>query len=528
MAPRRKVVTPPSGADPAVEAAREAVARELVKRARLPRAIAALESSLFGPQRAFVFDTAKRVMSDSGRRSGKTWGLGARILRVADGHPGETIPVFERTATAESARVLWKTLQTINETYNLGASFHNSRLVCTLPNRAEVAILGADTQEAADKARGGRYPAAFVDEAGTFRHHILKYLLDEVLEPALLDFGGSLTLTGTPTPRRQGAFWEAKGNSEYSVHSWTFLDNLALPVGKEREGLDEAGCLAWRINQLQQTLKRLNAPEWRGIVAAMPAHIQREWFGHWAEDDSQLIYKVARLNYCEPDGGPVKTPNLARPGWHYLIGVDVGWNDPCAFVVVAWRRDEPDLWVLESFQEQHLLTDAIAANLDRLRARYPNAPIVMDAGGHGGKLVEQTMVRKYGLRVEAAKKRGKWDRIAFLNSDFVSGRIRIVQQLNRDLIADLLQLRNAPPAPDGTVPDKEHPADDNHLPDALLYAATAVYGIRRGFPDGDAPEAGSPAWAKVLEQRMLDADERQHARRKDVSTTAGSAHELLS
>lgn len=521
MARRRVVASgatapaqPVSVLDPALQAAREAVAEELVRRQRLPRAMAALEETLFGKQRAFVESTHRRVVAWSGRRAGKTYGLAARILRVAERYPRTTIPVFEKTQTSESARVLWKTLQEIDERFNLNAKFHHSRFIMTLANGCEVVLMSADTQEACDKARGGRFPAAFIDEAGTLRSHILEYLILEVLEPALLDYQGTLTVAGTPTPRRQGTFFDICHNPAWDRHRWDFRDNDCIPLEVEPKLR-----LAARLADFAAYLAR------HGFTESTP-RVQREWFGEWVDDHTSLIYRLARLNYDPAVVGPV--PDFRQPGWSFLLGLDVGWNDPCAFVVVAWRRDQPELWVVESFEEPQLLPDQVAAHIERLKLRYGQTlPVVMDAGSHGGKIIEQSLAAKHGIRAVAARKRGKFDHIAFLNSDLVSGRVRFVQGSNRELIADMLTLRYAPPTKDGTQHEEEHAADDNHLPDALLYAATYITSTRKGFGEAAAPEKGTAEWAAAYEARVLAEDARQARQGRRLESTAAEAEALL-
>jgi hypothetical protein len=467
-----------------------------------------------------VDDASPRVVVHTGRRGGKTFGLGARILRVAKAFPGSTIPVFERTQTCEAARVLWKTLQVINEEFQLGANFHHSRMIMTLSNKAEIVIMGADTLEACDKARGGRYPAAFVDEAGTLRSHILDYLLKDVLEHALADFNGSLTLAGTPTSKCQGAFYEACHKPGWSKHHWTFFENTSLPL-RFRDG-SKGSDHTPEERRLERYAMFADKLAREGLTGREP-RVRREDFGEWHEDTDGLIYKLGIQNYSPSPPYDVKAPDLRKPGWRYLIGLDVGWRDATAFVVVAWRRDAPNLWVLESEQHSEMLPDNIAAQLERIRMRYgAHTPIVMDCGSHGGKIIEELLLQKHGIKVAAARKRGKFDHIAFVNSDMVSGRLKIIQSTNRDLIADLLQLRYAPPAIDGTVPEKEHPADDNHLPDALLYACTAITGIRKGHGEADAAERGSAEWKAEQERKWLEADERSQGRRPDNDRLAAA------
>lgn len=466
-------------------AIRRAARKELESRAALPAAFEAYRATLFDWQRRLVESTAPRKVVHSGRRSGKTHGLGGCILDTAAQYPGCTIPVFERTSTSQAARVLWKSLQETNEKHKLGMTFHHSLLIARFTNRAEVVILGADTAEAADKARGMATPAAFIDEAGSFRAHILDYLVRDVLDAALLDYRGSLTMAGTPPPRWAvgNLFYEACQSKSWDVYHTTFLDNEALPLNMpdstpaERRVAREAEFAA----MLQRNGWTKNTPR-----------VMREWLGLWVQDNESLLYALSDFNWRG-----VATPDTSKGDWRFGLGIDFGFSpDPCAFVVVGWRRGDPMVYVLESYEQVGLIPSAVAAHVERLRARYNFSFIVGDTGGLGGKAYAEELKQTFHIPVEAAKKRGKQAFIEVLNGELLSGKLHIVPATNQDLLEDLQMVRRGE---DGLDEAADHEA--SHLPDALRYTVCHQR-AQAGLGERDRPEKFSLAWWREREDAM--------------------------
>lgn len=465
-----------------------AIARELARRKRLPAAVASLEASLFAAQAAFVNDPAKRVVSRAGRRGGKTWGLATIAMREATKRAGTTVPVIERTLTCAAARELWKALKDLNERFKLGARFHESFMLCTLPNRSEILIAGADTIEAADKLRGGKYPAALLDEAGTFRDHVLRYLVNEVLGPALFDFGGRLFVAGTPAVRKSGWFYEASTGAldGWSQHHWNFRSNPHIPYDvidaapytpEQREAAREAEFLSV-IRDLGHSVES--------------PFVQREWFGEWVSDTDSLAWMLSDDAWKD-----VRTPaDVYNPVlWLYGLGIDPGFNDPTAFVVAARHRVTRQRVVLESYEQAGILPSAVPGHVVKLRERYPFTFIVVDTGGYGKGSAEEMLQSQWGLPVVAARKRGKELHRTFANDGLRSGNIRLVEATNRELIADMQVLRkNA----DGT----DDARDSNHLSDAFLYLMHHMHTLSSEKGPGAKHERGSPEWLAALEARI--------------------------
>lgn len=508
----RRIVQPTSTVsasptpDPVAQARRRVARAELERRRRLPAAVAALSASLERnpKQLAFVQSEAKRIVTCAGRRSGKTRGVVARALRAAVRFPGRTIPVCEKTLTCASAVEFWRTLHEVDAEFDLGIRFNNSLLRADLDNGATILLAGVNTTDEADKLRGGHYPEALVDEAGTLRPTVLEYLVQQVLEPALMDEDGTLVLAGTPSPRRIGMFFEActravgrregsQAAGAWELHHWTFRDNDALPLGHDAETPEwrRAAREAWFTNLLASYGWTVDSP-W----------VRREYLGEWVEDTEGLIYRLAPLNHLD-----LESPDLEHGEWRYGLGIDFGYDDPCAFVVVAWRKGEPWLWVIESFERPHLIPSAVAGVVERLRIRYRFSFIVGDFGGYGKGPAEE-MRQRWGIPVEPAKKRGKEAHVAFVNGDLASGIIRILPEGNPDLIEDMYALRRAE---GGEWAEDER--DDNHLTDAFLYACMQQRSAVRGLPERPPPERGSREWYEALDEaRMQRFIESERAR----------------
>lgn len=503
---------PAPRAHPAAFAATQRAARlELTRRARLPAAVTALLDGLFGEQRRLVECTDRRIVTCAGRRSGKTHALVARAVRAAAANPRRTIPVFQRTQTSSGSRVFWKALVELDAAFTLGCRFHNSLYLATLPNNSEIIILGADTADGADKARGDAYPEAIIDEAGTLRPHILSYLLDDVLAPALFDYGGTVVLAGTPNVRPVGPFAEACATSGVNANAaagwtqfhWTLFDNPHLPKDEGSADLDAATRATLRDTQFRAEMAA------RGHDLNDP-YVQREYFGRWVHDSSMLAYRVPDYAWR----GVVAPDDLwSRPrNYAWTCGIDMGFNDPTAFVLVARCRRTGTLWVVESSEASGLIPSAVCARLAAIRARVGrfDHPVVADTGGYGKGPAAEMASARWGFAVQPARKSPGYKPTAreFLSGDLATGRVRIIEASNPDLIHDLTSLRV-------TEDGDDDPRDPNHLPDALLYVAMALASTDRGFGDRSRVVLpGTPEWEAALDASMeaaaIDALRRAH------------------
>src|SRR5690606_6944543 len=100
----------------------------------------------------------------------------------------------------------------------------------------------------------------------------------------------------------------------------------------------------------------------------------------------------------------------------YVLGMDLGYEDSTAFVVLGFDEKVGQTWVIESWSETHLIPSAVAARVDRLRERYNFSYMVADSGGFGKGYVEE-MKQRYSIPIEAAEKNRKPAYIELLNGD---------------------------------------------------------------------------------------------------------------
>lgn len=478
----------------------KALLREKARRNKLPAAVEQVLESLFPLQAEFEGSKARRKVGKAGRRSGKTFGLGARLFRAAVEHPGSVVPVFERTLTCTAANTLWAELRTIDERYKLEADFHNTYRTATLTNKSVIALLGSDTIEQCDKHRGGKFPVVGVDEAGTYRDHVLEYLLDQVVIPATVDYHGEIIVTGTPSLQTKGTWYNMCHNlgkdgrplpkAVWEQHHWTLLDNPTIPDHILKGGNSPAERRAFREFMLREILEEKNWTE-------QTACFLREYMGVWANDMDERVYAV------DSDRNLIDhLPVLERgQSWTYWLSMDLGFNDPTAFVVLARRTGDPTLYVVESYEQTELVPSQVAEHVARLQARFTFSGIVADTGGYGKGPAEE-MKQTYGIPVEAAQKSGKRAALEHTSGECRTGRIKIVRDSNMPLWEDLLAL------PWNEDKSDVHERYRDHLPDALLYGARkAAHSLPTRGPGATlGPAAGSREWyelqADAFERRM--------------------------
>lgn len=456
---------------------------EQTRRNRLPKALAELVAG-FHPKQRLMFDSKhKRKVGKAGRRGGKTHELLGEALNAAVLFPGAQIPICERTLECNAAKRLWKDLIALDGKYELGINFHHTYKTATLSNKSEIKLWGTDTQEGCDKVRGEGVPWVGVDEAGHYRSKVLEYLLTEVVEPMLVDHNGTVSVYGTPGLDLTGQWYRMCHDSTgiWEQHYWTLLDNPYLGVGTDAERAEYRERVLVEVRQAY------------GWSETTPRYL-REWLGIWAAGDGDKCYPLTWDRNVIPALPETPTWNP----WRYWLGLDLGFHDPCAFVIYAGRRDDPCIYVAKSYERQGLIPSAVAAEVERLRDEYDGfVTIVADTGGYG-KGVAVEMQQKFGIPVEGAKKRDKRVYMEHTAGDCSNGRIKIVQRTNRELLDDLFHL-----AWNDDRTDND-PNQRDHLPDAFLYGHRHRPFTQLGLGDADAPERGSNAWQTAQEEALIE------------------------
>lgn len=423
----------------------------------------------------FAKDPSKRKAARCSRRAGKTVALAALMGQFAENYPGGLI-IYITTTKKAAKRLAWPELRRLHRTYSLGWRFNDTEAFITTPGGSVIVLAGADKTDDIEKFRGLAPNLVVLDESASFKAHINR-LIEEVLEPALMDYDAPLILAGTPGRIPKGLFWEATaGNSrEWATHHWTMLDN---PLNPRWAGRDNWRQLAQ--NELWKVLRR------KGWTIDTP-RFRREYLGLWCKDESEMLYRY--------DAGAVLVDELP-PGedWQFVMGIDLG-ETGTAFFVWAYSPDVTNVYGVWAEKHRHLRLEDVARIGKPLEKLFsPMKMKVIDTGGLG-----QTFARHLKERHDfvciPAEKRQKTAFIELLNDDLGAGHVFLLRDTTNTLRAewDILE-RDA----DGD----EAARQDNHTSDAALYA----WRYCRHYKGGKArqPRPGEKGYERHLEEQMWD------------------------
>lgn len=361
------------------------------------RPLFVLEDFLFKEQIDFVKDPARFATAVCSVRAGKTTACAADLINTALSMPGTT-GLYITLARSSAKRIVWPDLHCIIRDFGLDAEFNETELTVKFLNGSRIYCSGANTEAETEKLRGlSNVALAYIDESQAFRSH-LKELIDDVLVKRLYDTNGRCRLIGTPGPIPAGYFYEASKSSSWSHHAWTLHNN---PWIERKSGLT--------VNALiKQDMDR------KGVTIDDPS-IQRECFGRWVLDSESLI-----LNYSADKNHYEELP----PGnWHYILGMDFGFNDADSFSVLGWQDSSPDTYLIEEDIRENQTFEQMESNFEKLYNKYPFSYVEADPGGGGKKLIESLKPR-YKIPFNAADKTEKVPNLKLLNNALRTGRFK--------------------------------------------------------------------------------------------------------
>lgn len=352
-----------------------------------------IEEFCFDKQINFIRDPARFKIAVTSRRSGKSTACVADLLNTAITEKGDVAYITLSRITAK--RIIWRELLRLNKEYGLRGRPDNSDLSMHMPNGNIIYVSGAKDASEGEKFRGLSFKKVYIDEAQSFRSYI-KELIEDILEPALTDYYGSLILIGTPGPIPAGYFYDASQNTQWSRHHWTMQQNPFIKIKSKKEPLEIIQELATR----------------RGLTVNDPS-IQREFFGQWIKDLNSLVFKFnPNINIA------VELPkNLT-----YIFGIDIGYKDADAIAVLGYSHVTGKVYLVEEKVTTKQDITSLVEQIKELQVKYSPVKMVMDAGALGKKIQEEIRNR-HQLPLEAADKNRKFEYITMMNDDLRAGRL---------------------------------------------------------------------------------------------------------
>jgi hypothetical protein len=439
----------------------------------------------FAEQTAFILDPSKLKALLATRRSGKSFAAGRYLLKDAYETPGCSVLYVGLTRESAKRTMIKDVLLPLDEKLKLGCEYNKADLTLTLPNKSVVYVLGLDSNDAQKrKVFGQKFRLVIIDEAALYSID-LRELVYSVLQPAIADYRGTICLMGMPSNNQRGLFFDlTQGQESTKPGTWTHDDM--------------AGGARWSGHRWSAWQNPYMADKWEAEISAKKAinplidltpMYQQEYLGRWTVDDSKLVYRY------RPTFNDFDTLPRTQARWNYVLGIDLGYNDDSAFVVVAYHDQSPVLYIVDVYKAPEMIIPDVAAKIREFEATYSFDKIIIDGSA---KQAVETMRRMYSLSLTPADKSGKWDFIQMMNGDFLSQRILLgpaAQPLTKEYAKLIKDPRSDIPREKDGLP--------NHAADAALYAWRHCYHYLSQTP---APPTtyGSPEWAQAEQQRMED------------------------
>lgn len=408
---------------------------------------------LFDKQLEWVVDGPPKFCLLCSRRAGKTDGAASWLLDGAEKRPNG-LSLYIALSRNNARLIMWRTLERIDRECKLGLWFReiDGQLMVQHPNGHRIWLAGCKDKSEIDKFRGIPLHRVAIDEAASLDPY-LSELIDDAIEPTLLDYQGELCVMGTPGAVPAGTWHDmTAGDHAWPTYHWTVLDNPHIPHAS-----------SW--------LERQRAKYgW----SETDATYQREWLGRWVRDDDALVYHY--------DAARNATYEAPGPGARYCLGVDVGHDDATAFVVSANVPGSPVVTIVSATKRPEMTTAERAIRIEQLQREYKPKRTVIDRGG-GGKMIAHDLLTIYGIACEPAEKSGKREAIDNVRGALKSGTLLLRPPGCEAVISEWSVL------PWSSDRRDHHPDYQDDCSDALLYSYRAHHVAYR--PEEVPPEPGS-------------------------------------
>lgn len=392
-------------------------------------------------QHEFITAPGKRIVATCSRQCGKSTGCGIDLVFTAILNP-KTDNAYITLTRVSAKKIIWRDLKNIIKENKLGkfvAKIDATELSIEFKNGSMIYLYGAKDENDIGKILGMKFKLVYLDECQEMKNRLLSELLTRILPPTLWKHNGVIKLIGTPNAMCEGIFYDAFTGKipgwksfHWNAYQNKFLDD-SQDLAKVKKKLDDE-IFELKLNQEDPVFKR-------------------EYLGLWVRSFENSIYKYnpAVNSYLELD--PEKE-------WFYVLGMDFGFSDDCAWVVLAFNPDEPYVYIVETLNRAGILPTEAALITKGFMKRYEFQKIIGDTGGLGKPYAEE-MRQRHGIPVEPAEKSKRLSAIKMMNDDFRMGRVKIKD--GEDLAEEWMKLQWE------KVGVKERDGQDNHLSDAALY-----------------------------------------------------------
>lgn len=430
----------------------------------------AIKARAFEQQLDFIKDKSKRKALFVGRRAGKSTSIAIYMLLAALTNPGVRITYFGLTAGSaedtmypillgkepgQEAGILLNYLKESEYKYNM-----TERLL-EFSNGASIKFAGVDVNyKEIDKVLGSKQYMIIIDECQNQTQDLEK-IINKKAQQCVSDYltkgGGQIILAGTAGDYRGKHYWYRINTDPtlgWSIHHWEHDQN---PHMKQQKKIEQ-----------DNFLKQYG-----------PDYIKTAWWiqqyeCQWITDKNVLIYRYDQSNLLNSPSCIDSATNQRIPmpsnefltSATYILGIDLGYNDPTALTIVAYNlKFSNKLYVIETFNKSNMLVQEVASKIKQLDNKYHFSYMVGDSSS---LQVFETIKQNYSLPIEKANRSGKLSHQLVVNSDLQTKNI-VIMPGNDELINQLQScIWDRSAFEEGRY--VEDPSFKNDIADSFLYA----------------------------------------------------------
>lgn len=282
----------------------------------------------FDIQQEVLLSHKRRIYMMCGRRSGKTITNAMKIVeKLID--PDSRV-LYVGLSIKSALYQMWNEVKTLIK--EIGLEITEERRnegTIILSNGSYLALKGNNDKREQEKMRGYFWDLIIVDEVQSQPY--LKELLDDVLEPELIDRKGTLILSGTG-PLIRASYWEELWQHEDPntlKKNWNILSNPII-----EDALEE-------LNRIKQ------AKGWTD----KSAQYVREYLGQIAYDDEALIFELKDNNfYTIEDFDRWVNEHQSIKNIRFIGGIDYGFRDYNAVAIIAFSLEKKEKFLLYEYK----------------------------------------------------------------------------------------------------------------------------------------------------------------------------------
>ena len=350
-------------------------------------------------QRQILFSMAKYLFLMAGRRGAKTVGLRQWFADEFIDHADARCLYIGLTSTTAMG-LLWTPMLDKFEDLGIKIKAHN-RVEGTITT-ADDGIMkfgGNSTKDEREKNRGPYWDRVGIDECQSQKE--LRYLIESIIMPTLIDKNGQLACGGTG-PRVRGTYWEE------------------LFLGARPDGTaiyPDALRLNWNITQnpfIPDYERRLAIIREEENLKETDSLYIREYLGRIAYDDDALVLRLSEQNAFDDSELAAWIASQPVTDVRFSGGLDFGFEDADALAIVCYSVSRPERFLVYEWKANRKGTAEIAEAVRAGLAYVLNYPlfkavekfnrehfdIFADTGGNA--ITPYDLNNTYGIPVQKA------------------------------------------------------------------------------------------------------------------------------